>query len=239
MSQQDFDKLTSSIQNLQIVQRLGSNALNYLKNSQDIELLDMLYVPDQVDLGKELTTIFGLVYSAAGYVNEQLPLVDSYEDIDLAPLLADPAFRAYLLATPENKHSSLLISNIANLLLNVDDVDMLEDVSGFIKLTDDLLAANPESALWHAEVSALIGAVLDFAASLKDSPYLTLSLNGIEAVTDDLSQLSLGIISQYADLAVAQAHLVHLTIHSSLERALLQQLMNLVKLQMKRFLVSS
>ncbi|MBE0700403.1 MAG: hypothetical protein IH571_01830, partial [Acholeplasmataceae bacterium] len=113
MSQAHFTELTDAVESLQFVSKAGHSLLTYVKNLTDIE---QLYVPTTVDLGKDLTSILGLVYTVGGYLADNIPVDGTYEDLDLAPLFADETFKSYLLDTPAENHSEILLINIAHLL---------------------------------------------------------------------------------------------------------------------------
>ena len=196
----EFDQLHDAVLSLQILARMGATELQFIKDEMEI---DMLYVPTTIDLGADLSTILGLVYHTASYVNDALVVTPDYEDIDLAPLLADLEFRAYLMSTEADKHSDLLLANIANLIQTMSEEE--EGLGQFLFLPDVLADADPESELWVDEINALLEAVFDLAAYFVDSPYLTLSLNGINALTDDIGAVQLGLVTQFADMNEVEA----------------------------------
>ncbi len=196
----EFDQLHDAVLSLQILARMGASELQFIKDEMEI---DMLYVPTTVDLGADLSTVLGLAYHVAAYVNDALVVTPDYEDIDLAPLFADLEFRAYLMSTEADKHSDLLLANIAYLIQTMSDDE--EGLGQFLFLPDVLANADPESELWVDEINALLEAVFDLAAYFVDSPYLTLSLNGINALTDDIGAVQLGLVTQFADMAEVDA----------------------------------
>ncbi|TVP86760.1 MAG: hypothetical protein EA375_01010, partial [Acholeplasmataceae bacterium] len=196
----EFDQLHDAVLSLQVLARMGASELQFIKDEMEI---DMLYVPTTVDLGADLSTVLGLAYHVALYVNDALVVTPDYEDIDLAPLFADLEFRAYLMSTEADKHSDLILANIAYLLQTMSEDE--EGIGQFLFLPDVLADADPESELWVAEINALLEAVFDLAAYFVDSPYLTLSLNGINALTEDIGAVQLGLVTQFADMAEVDA----------------------------------
>jgi len=198
LTPEQFAEFSTSFEELQIIQRLGTTGLEYLQTTLDN---DMLYIPAEVDLGNEITTILGLVYTAAAYTYDNRDVYPSYEEIDFAPLLADEVFRSYLIDTPLDNHSDFLIANIAH---NVLTFSADEAMSAYIAVPSTLALEGPESAAWATEVNALIGAIFDIGASFEGSTVLKLTLKDITTLQADSSLLSLEVITQFSDLAKAE-----------------------------------
>ncbi|MBE0701230.1 MAG: hypothetical protein IH571_06045, partial [Acholeplasmataceae bacterium] len=198
MTGAQFTQLSDAVGNLQIVSRAGHSLLTYVKNLTDIE---QLYVPTTVDLGKDLTSILRLVYTVGGYLADNIQTGGTYEDFDMAPLFADETFKSYLLDTPAENHSELLLINIAHLLQYYSED---EDLGKFLSLPADLTTLDPESTLWRAEINTLFGGVFDLIASFEDSPYITLSLNGIKEIAEDPMQLNIRLVAPFANMAHTQ-----------------------------------
>ncbi|MFP4187707.1 MAG: hypothetical protein ACLFSU_06020, partial [Acholeplasmataceae bacterium] len=197
LPQYELNDMTSSIADLQIVDRIGASGLEYARDEFGLE--EFLYVPDDVDLGQEMKTVLELAHYAAGYLGEEYERVDFYEYVDFAGLLADPAFRDYLLDTPANKNSELLTQSVAHI------VKTLSEDQELIFLPPELEGADPDSAAWETEVDALLEAVLDLGASTELMPNVTLSLDYISTLLDDPDDLNLDVLSDLAEPGVAEA----------------------------------
>lgn len=188
-----FEALKTSFENLQLLNRIGQSGLEYVRDSMGVE---QIYVPDHVSLGEDIGSILGLGYYVAKYVSEQKPLYPTYEEIDFAPLFADDEFRSYLLPTIENNHSVLLLSNLAfNAKYYAND----PSISQYLSVPQSLMDASPESTEWNDELTALLGAVFDLAASFEDSPVLTFSYQGVMNVISAPTDASIELITQFAD----------------------------------------
>jgi hypothetical protein len=188
-----FEGLKTSFENLQLLNRVGQSGLEYVRDTMGIA---QLYVPEDVSLGADIGSILGLGYYVAKYVSEQKPLYPTYEEIDFAPLFADADFRSYLLPTTENNHSTLLLANLAfNAKYYANDPSM----SQYLSVPQTLLDASPESEAWNNELTALLGAVFDLAASFESSTVLTLSYQGLMGFVAAPTDASLELITQFAD----------------------------------------
>lgn len=194
-----FTALEDSFKNLQLLDRMGTTALEYAKTSSSI---DQLYVPTTVDLGNDLASILGLTYYAAKYTYDNAGDYPSYEDIDFAPLLADETFRSYLMSTDLNNHSNLLFTNIA---YNIDLFSQDANMSKYIAIPSTLADLSPESDTWKTEVNAFLGAILDLGASFEGSSAITLSLHDMQALMADTQAAPVSLFTQFADPAKATA----------------------------------
>lgn len=193
LTETQFEELKTSFENLQLINRVGQSGLEYVRDTMGIA---QIYVPDTVSLGSDLGSILGLGYYVAKYVSEQKPLYPTYEEIDFAPLFADSDFRSYLLPTLENNHSELLLANLAfNAKYYANDPSM----SQYLSVPQSLLDASPESDEWKDELTALLGAVFDLAASFEGSTVLTLSYQGVMAFTAAPTDANIELITQFAD----------------------------------------
>jgi hypothetical protein len=194
----EYDTLTNAIEDLQILSRLGSSGLEYAKNRFAIE---QLYIPENLSLGEEITSILGFAYYAAKYTFDNQVFYNTYEDIDFAPLFNDEVFRSHLLSTELNNHSNLLLSNLAyNLIRFSDDPNL----SSYLSVPTSLKEASPESLEWSFELNNLLGFVFDFAGSFEDTDALTLSIREVITLSNDPMQASTKIITQYSDLTIAE-----------------------------------
>ncbi len=188
-----FEELKTSFESLQLINRVGQSGLEYVRDTMGIA---QIYVPDTVSLGSDIGSILGLGYYVAKYVSEQKPLYPTYEEIDFAPLFADDEFRSYLLPTVDNNHSELLLANIAfNAKYYANDPAM----SQYLSVPQSLLDASPESEAWKDELTALLGAVFDLAASFEGSTVLTLSYHDVMAFTAAPTDANIELITQFAD----------------------------------------
>ncbi len=194
----EYNTFKSAFENLQILNRADVAALDYAKARFEVE---QLYVPEEIELGSELTSIIGFVYYAAKYTHENANLYNSFEEIDFAPLFADEVFRSHILPTNLENHSNFLLANIAhNLKHYSNDVS----ISQYLALPQAYLDASPESELWMDELNALLGSVFDLAASFEDSTVLTLSLRDMTLFAADPTSASIELITQFADLTKAE-----------------------------------
>lgn len=193
LTESEFNGLKTAFANLQLLNRVGESGLVY---ARDIMGISQIYVPETVDLGKDIGSVLGLGYYVAQYTKENKVLFTTYEDIDFAPLFADDTFRSYLLPTLENNHSALLLATLAhNAKIYADNPSF----SGYLSIPDDLKNASPESTLWQNELSALLGAIFDIAASFEDSEALTLSYREVITLSQAPTQANIKIITQFAD----------------------------------------
>ncbi|PKK96894.1 MAG: hypothetical protein CVV58_04020, partial [Tenericutes bacterium HGW-Tenericutes-3] len=186
----DFEDAFAS---LQLLDRLGTSALEYAKETLAVE---QLYVPSEVDLGRDVSSILGLSYYAAKYTYDNRLDYDSYEEIDFAPLLADTTFRSYLLSTASENHSNLLFTSIA---YNIQQFSEDEAMSNYIAIPSTLETLSPEDPLWETEVNAFLGAILDLGASFEDSTVMSFSVRDILELKNDTSVASLELFTQFAD----------------------------------------
>jgi hypothetical protein len=190
----EFEQFQSAFGELQILDRTGSALLEYAKNTMAI---DQVYVPeDEVNLGDELGSILGFVYEAAKYTYDVQDLYPTFEEIDFAPLFADDDFRSYILATPADNHSALLFQTIAhNIKLYSQDVS----ISEYLAVPQILMDASVESAVWESELNALLGAVFDVVASFEGSDILTMSARDVILFTQTPTDVSIELVTQFAD----------------------------------------
>ena len=194
LTETEFEELKTSFSSLQLLDRVGESGLAYVSDTMGVE---QIYVPETVDLGADLGSILGLGYYVAKYTHDQKVLYPTYEEIDFAPLFADETFRSYLLPTPLNNHSNLLLATLAhNAKVYADD----PSIGGYLSVPDTLLNASPESEDWHNELNALLGAVFDLAASFEDSTALTLSYKEVIAFTQAPTSAGIELITQFGDL---------------------------------------
>ncbi|MDI6452695.1 hypothetical protein [Peloplasma aerotolerans] len=197
LTQTQYGKLTSAIEELQIFERTGASGLEYAKNRFEIE---QLYIPEEVQLGQELSSIVGFIYYAASYTYDNRLNYYSYEEIDFAPLLADEIFRSHLLATELENHSHLLLSNIAhNLMIYAGD----QAISQYLAIPENLSIASPESEDWMDELNALLGAVFDLGASFQGSEAITLSFRDVVTLAEDPMSAPISLITQFQDIVRA------------------------------------
>ena len=197
LTEVEYTAFEDAFAGLQLLERMGTGALDYIKTSQNLE---ELYVPTEVDLGHDVTAILGLAYYAAKYTYDNRLDYDSYEEIDFAPLLADETFRSYLLSTDDENHSNLIFTNIA---YNIKRFSEDEALSAYVAIPTTLADVGPEDTLWETEVNAFLGAILDLGASFEDSTVLTLSVRDVLAITGDTATANLEIFTQFADEAKA------------------------------------
>ena len=191
----DFDH---AIKNMQLFERIGKSGLEYAKLSQGIA---QLYIPSEVSLGDDLSSLINFVYYAANYLHTESQTVQFIEDVDFAPLLADSNFRSYLLPTGEN-HSPFIISNLAhNILLFSEN----ESLSNFLTIPQTLLTASPEDQVWDTEIANLFGAVFDLGAFFDDSNVLKLSIREVLKLSEDPLQAPITLITQFADQDMSKA----------------------------------
>jgi hypothetical protein len=193
LTETQFDELKASFESLQILDRVGESGLNYVKNSMGVE---QLYVPAEVNLGADIGSILGLGYYVAKYTYEHKALYPSYEEIDFAPLFADAEFRSYLIPSEDSNHSELLLANLA---YNAKFYSNDASISSYLKVPTTLMDASPEDEVWEDELSALLGAVFDLAASFEDSEVLTLSYQDVIAFKNAPKEASIELITQFAD----------------------------------------
>ncbi|MFU8793612.1 MAG: hypothetical protein ACNA7K_06255, partial [Acholeplasmataceae bacterium] len=111
LSETRLNAFTEAFSNLQILDRVGGRGLQYVKDTTAIE---MLYVPTEVDLANDISTIFRLMHHIGAYMNAHELTYGLLEDIDFTEMLEDEDFRALLLSTPANQHTDLLFLNIAH-----------------------------------------------------------------------------------------------------------------------------
>ncbi|MBU1094719.1 MAG: hypothetical protein KKH01_09705 [Firmicutes bacterium] len=199
LSDTEYAAFEDAFAGLQLLDRMGTSALDYAKTKLGIE---ELYVPTEVDLGHDVTAILGLVYYAAQYTYDNRLSYDSYEEIDFAPLLADETFRSYLLSTDLENHSSLLFTNIA---YNIKRLSEDEALSSYVAIPTTLVDLDPEDPLWETEVNAFLGAILDLGASFEGSDVLTLSVRDVLTLKNDTSTANLELFTQFADPTKATA----------------------------------
>ncbi len=193
LTEDQFGELKASFESLQILDRVGESGLNYVKDSMGIE---QLYVPTEVNLGADIGSILGLGYYVAKYTYEHKALYPTYEEIDFAPLFADQEFRSYLIPSEDSNHSDLLLANLA---YNAKFYSNDASISSYLKVPTALMDASPEDEAWKNELSALLGAVFDLAASFEDSEVLTLSYRDVIAFKNAPTEASIELITQFAD----------------------------------------
>ncbi|MBU1141631.1 MAG: hypothetical protein KKG64_03820, partial [Firmicutes bacterium] len=193
----EYTALEDAFKDLQLLDRMGTGALDYAKTQFGVE---ELYVPTEVNLGNDVTSLLGLAYYAAQYTYDHRLEYDSYEEIDFAPLLADETFRSYLLSTDLENHSNLLFTNIA---YNIQRFSEDEALSSYVAIPSTLVDLDPESALWETEVNAFLGAILDLGASFDGSPVMSLSVRDVLTLTGDTSTASMEIFTQFSDVTKA------------------------------------
>lgn len=199
LSQPEFAKLEDAVSELQILDRMGLDALTYVKNNLGVPVL---YVPQELDLGHDIAAILGLLYYAAEYTYDNKLRYPSYEEIDFAPLLESQSFRSYLLATQDNNHSSLLFSSIA---YNIHRFSENEKISKYISIPDVLIDQDFEGVLWETEVNAFLAAILDFGVSFDDPNVMILSARGIVEATSNTSTINMNLLTQYENLEKANS----------------------------------
>jgi hypothetical protein len=199
LPQADYDQFIEAIESMQLFNRIGKSGLEYIVSTRDIP---QLYIPEEVDLGSDLGSLFNLVYYAANYLYQESMLIPLIEDVDFAPLLADPVFRSYLLPTELNNHSNLITSNIAhNILLYATD----ENMSNYLAIPASLANLSPESEAWQSEVANLLGAVFDLGSFFGGSDTIKLSARELITLSADPTQAPLTLITQFSDENMTKA----------------------------------
>ena len=194
----EFNELKDSFESLQILSRIGSQGLAYVKELSGIE---QIFVPETVNLNEDLGSILGLAYEVARYTYQNRLAYPTYQDIDFAPLFASQTFRSYLIPTALNNHSELLIANIANFAkVYAEDASF----GNYLSVPASLMAADPEAVEWRTEISALLGAIFDIAASFENSTAMTLSYNGAMSFAQAPTEGSITLITQFANLSKAE-----------------------------------
>ncbi len=198
LSETDYDTFKDALEDLQVLSRVGREALIYARDSLGIT---QVYVPNEVALGEELTAITGLLYYAAQYTHDQLVGAGLLEDIDYAPLFNDPVFRSHLLTTELDNHSSLLLQTIAH---NIKVFSEDPALSQYLSIPDSLAAASPEDLLWEEELNNLLGFVFDFAGSFEGASDFTFSLRDVLTVANNPTGINMSLITRFSDLAVSE-----------------------------------
>ncbi|MCK9235971.1 MAG: hypothetical protein M0P09_06610, partial [Acholeplasmataceae bacterium] len=195
---EEFDRLSQAFYDLQILSRAGQPGLNYLKTTLDIPYL---YVPQTVELNKDIQAILNLVYETAKYLSINSETAATLSEIDFTALLKDENYRAYFLSTPANKHSNLLFTNIA---YNLQYWSAEEAVEDFIHIPTILETAAIESIAWKEEVNHLLTAIFDFAVFVGESPSLSLSLDHLTTIASNPLSISIEALTQLNDLQVVE-----------------------------------
>ncbi|MBN2299589.1 MAG: hypothetical protein JXC31_00210 [Acholeplasmataceae bacterium] len=193
----EFTDFEDAFKGLQILDRLGVTALDYAKTHFGVE---ELYVPTEVNLGEDISSLLGLAYYAAKFTYDQSALYTNYEYIDFAPLLADETFRSYLMSTDLENHSNLIFTNIA---YNIQRFSENEAMSKYIAIPTLLKTEDPESAIWETEVNAFLGAIFDIGASFEDSTIMRFSAHDLLALSSDTSTANMELFTQFADITKA------------------------------------
>ncbi len=197
LSTQQFNTMVTKLTNLQMVTRLNGDILSYVKEAMS---LDFLYVPGQVELKKDLTTILNVAYEAGKFANQEVEAGKELEDIDFTPLLSNDNFRSYLTITNQNRHSNLLMANIAyNLMDLAQNEQVLID---YVEIPADLMNKNPESAEWESELNRLINGAFNLGVEVGANPNITLSINGIKEIADEPTALPASLVTQFKDQAL-------------------------------------
>ncbi|HBT59786.1 MAG TPA: hypothetical protein DEA45_03065, partial [Acholeplasmataceae bacterium] len=197
LSTQQFNTMVTKLTNLQMVTRLNGDILSYVKEAMS---LDFLYVPGQVELKKDLTTILNVAYEAGKFANQEVEAGKELEDIDFTPLLSNDNFRSYLTITNQNRHSNLLMANIAyNLMDLAQNEQVLID---YVEIPADLMNKNPESAEWKSELNRLINGAFNLGVEVGANPNITLSINGIKEIADEPTALPVSLVTQFKDKAL-------------------------------------
>ena len=195
-----FSRFDTAIKDMQLLSRLGNSALDYIQSTQNIE---QLFIPTEVSLNNDLSSLINFVYYAANYLYTESLTTPFIEDVDFAPLLADPLFRSYLLPTMTN-HSDFLISNIAH---NIKLFSSNASLQNYLTIPDALLTASPEDQIWKDEIANLLGAVFDLGAFFENSNALTLSVREVLQLSEDPYQAPIELITQFADSDMSKARL--------------------------------
>jgi siroheme synthase len=198
LTEVQFSRFDTAIKDMQLLSRLGKDALTYVQSTSNIE---QLYIPEQVSLGDDLSSLFNFVYYAANYLYQESLTTPFIEDVDFAPLLADPLFKSYLLPTSTN-HSDFLISNIAHNIMLFSSDASLQD---YLTIPASLQTASPEDQVWKDEIANLFGAVFDLGAFFEGSNTLKLSVREMVKLSEDPYQAPISLITQFADSDMTKA----------------------------------
>jgi hypothetical protein len=197
LTETEYLELRTAINSLQILNRAGQSGLEYIQTQVD---LPNLYVPETVELNNDFTVLIDIAYEIANYIQEKSPLYLDYQEIDFTDLLADDDFRAYFLATDEDKHSNLIFLNIAH---NIKYFSEDESLSNYISLPDDLILNEIDTELWETEVNALLESIFDLASTIGGTPNVELSLQGLSELASDPTNLSIEVFTQFSDETLA------------------------------------
>lgn len=192
-----FNTMVTKLTNLQMVTRLNGDILSYVKEAM---ALDFLYVPNQVELKKDLTTILNVAYEAGKFANEEVSKGVLAEDINFAPLLSNENFRSYLTVTGQNRYSNLLMANIAYNLMDLQQNEQM--FIDFVEIPANLMSKSPESPEWKSELNRIITGVLDLGSVVGTNEDITLSINGIKAIADNPMGLPLSVVTNFKDQTV-------------------------------------
>lgn len=191
LSESDYNKFVSSLTELQLLNRAIQPALLYVRDYY----FNDLFVPVEVELGNDLRSVFGLAYTVGEYLSANQATANQASDIDIIELVNSAQFRSYLVETPQDNHSNLLLANIANYIITSSANGSLER---FIAIPNLLIGSPADSALWRAEVTNLLNGFLDLTIAFDATG---LSVNEAIQLIDEPSNLKIDLVTQFSSRA--------------------------------------
>jgi len=195
MNQTSYTAYLDAFNDLQLLNRIDETVAQQLVEKFDLE--DSIYIPSDFALNEDVTAIIDMIHDVGIYYHDAHVSNLDYKYIDITDLLDD--LSDHLLDS--EKRSQLLFYNMAYYAKKYADDPNL---SSYLKVPDDLKAADVESTVWDTEINQLVGSIFDFVEVIGETKDITLSVNDILLYSREAYRLPIEILTQFADESISQ-----------------------------------